>query len=108
MEAHGTQFPKTIEKGSCIRLISYTCKYPRCTTHTCFESVNCVFLCYISLDNVEKLLKFRMGYDVSVTVNLEIFARALFLWMRSFVTIKLLRNGEITISFTGAGQSCPS
>ena len=28
--------------------------------------------------------------------------------MRSFVKIKSLRNGEITLSFTDAGKQCPS
>ena len=45
------------------------------------------------------------------TVNWKIFARVSFrktLQMRSFVKIKLLRNGEITLLFTDAGKSCPS
>ena len=28
--------------------------------------------------------------------------------MRSFVKIKSMRNGEITLSFTDIGKSCPS
>ena len=45
------------------------------------------------------------------TVNWEIFARVYFCKtsrMRSFLKIKLLRNGEITLWFTDAGKSCPS
>ena len=40
------------------------------------------------------------------TVNSEIFARVLF--TRNFVKIKPSRNGEITLSFTDIGKSCPS
>ena len=42
------------------------------------------------------------------TVNSEIFARVLFSHMRSFVKIKSSLNGEIILSFTDVGNSCPS
>ena len=44
-----------------------------------------------------------------VTVNSEIFARVLFSRnnMRSFVKIKPSQNGNITLSFTDVGKSCP-
>ena len=45
------------------------------------------------------------------TVNSEIFARVYFRetsQMRSFVIMKSSINGEITLSFTGKGKSCPS
>ena len=50
------------------------------------------------------------------TVNSEIFARVLFsqnlayvkFHMWSFVKAKSLRNGEITLSITEIGKSCPS
>ena len=45
------------------------------------------------------------------TVNSEIFARVYFRetsHMRSFVKIGPSRNGEITMSFTDVGKSCPS
>ena len=45
-----------------------------------------------------------------ITVNLDIFARVLFL--RNFAFAKFCeiissRNGEITLSFTDIGKSCP-
>ena len=48
-----------------------------------------------------------IAYEYQLTtVNLEIFARVLF--MRSFVKIKSSRKGEITLSFTDKGKSCHS
>ena len=45
------------------------------------------------------------------TVNLEIFVNVLFFreatCMRSFVKIKSSRNGEIILSVTDIGKSCP-
>ena len=42
------------------------------------------------------------------TVNAEIFARVLFSRnLRSFVKVKASRIGEITLSFTQVGKSCP-
>ena len=40
------------------------------------------------------------------TVNSEIFARVLF--SQSFVKIKSLQNGEITLLFPDEGKLCPS
>ena len=45
------------------------------------------------------------------TLNLEIFERVLFLHtsqMQSFMQIKNLGNGEITLSFTDVGKSLSS
>ena len=48
---------------------------------------------------------------IGVAVNSE-FSRGFYFretsYVRSFVKIKFSRNGEITMSFTDIGESCPS
>ena len=59
-------------------------------------------------------LMFNQSFKIlkrTVTVNSEILARVLFLQnflMPSFQEIKSSRNGEVTLSFTDIGKSCPS
>ena len=54
------------------------------------------------MDEVKKHLEMTSSLN---TVNSEIFVRVLF--SRSFVKIKPLWNGEITLPFTDVGKSCP-
>ena len=56
------------------------------------------------------MLKVRMRWLIR-TVNSEIFAKVYFRetsLMRSFAELKSSQNGEVTLSLTDIGKSCPS